>query len=99
MIINYRLPREGISYIVMLLSSKDKIIQTDYINSSTRISYENLIPDQYKIKVVEDSNSNQQWDSGDYHRKIQPEKIYYFPKPLSIRGYWELEESFQIPEE
>lgn len=99
LIINYRLPREGISYIVMLLSSKDKIIQTDYINSSTRISYENLIPDQYKIKVVEDSNSNQQWDSGDYHRKIQPEKIFYFPKPLSIRGYWELEESFQIPEE
>jgi hypothetical protein len=41
-------------------------------------------------------NLNGKWDTGNYKKKIQPEKIFYFDKPIIIRGYWEVEEVFKI---
>jgi len=40
-----------------------------------------LKPDKYKIKVIFDSNGNGKWDTGNYLKKIQPEKVEYFSEP------------------
>ena len=40
-----------------------------------------LKPDKYKIKVIYDSNGNGKWDTGNYLKKIQPEKVEYFSEP------------------
>ena len=40
-----------------------------------------LKPDKYKIKVIFDRNGNGKWDTGDYLKKIQPEKVAYFSEP------------------
>jgi len=96
LMMRYQIEEEGIGYIISLISSKDKIIQTDTILSSRKIYYTHLIPDHYKIKVIEDVNLNGKWDTGNYEKKIQPEKIFYFDKPIIIRGYWEVEEVFKI---
>ena len=66
------------------------------ITSSSDLVYKNLVPGNYKIKVVEDLNKNGKWDTGNYKKKRQPEPIYYFEKPIQIRGYWDLEEEFRI---
>jgi len=47
--------------------------------------------------MIEDKNANGKWDTGNYKQKTQPEPIFYFEKPLLIRGYWEVEEWFQVP--
>jgi hypothetical protein len=43
---------------------------------NTRLIYKALEPAQYKIKLLEDQNRNEKWDSGDYFKHRQPEPIY-----------------------
>jgi len=53
-----------------------------------------LNPGKYKVRVIEDCNGNQQWDTGHYLRKIQPERISYYPPLLELRANWDLNEQF-----
>lgn len=93
---NYQVKQPGKEFIVSLLDSRDHILQTDIVSSSVQVKYFHLSPGEYRIKVIEDRNGNGKWDTGNYRKKQQPEPIFYFDKPLSIRGYWELEESFDL---
>ena len=45
-------------------------------------------PGQYKIRAIDDLNSNGRWDTGDYSIKKQPEPVYYYPSDYEIRGNW-----------
>lgn len=87
---------EGNHYLIYLLDAKDREVREDLITSSSELIYNNLVPGNYKIKVVHDLNKNGKWDTGNYKKKCQPEPIYYFEKPIQIRGYWDLEEEFRI---
>lgn len=87
---------ETADYLIFLLDAQDREIRKDLITSSSELVYNNLVPGNYKIKVVKDLNKNGKWDTGNYKKKRQPEPIYYFEKPIQIRGYWDLEEEFRI---
>ena len=63
---------------------------------STTITYSYLNPDTYRINAFCDENNNGVWDTGKYLTKQQPEKVFAFPKSISIRAYWDLEETFKI---
>jgi hypothetical protein len=92
---NY-LVEDNNQYIVMLLNSGGIEVQKDIISSTVQITYEHLLPGNYKIKVINDRNKNGKWDTGNYKSRQQPEKITFFSKPITIRGYWDLEEIFEI---
>lgn len=96
--INYVSDKPGMSYIVNLLGAKDAVIQKNILTGSQTISYTNLTPGSYRIKVVEDRNKNGVWDTGNYFTKEQPETIFFFNKPIEIRGFWDLEEDFDFKE-
>ncbi|MBR4135196.1 MAG: Ig-like domain-containing protein [Bacteroidales bacterium] len=85
-------------YIAQLLKD-NTILQEDRFSASTKISYPNLEPGNYRIKVIEDLNRNGRWDSGNYELKQQPERVLFFSHPISIRAYWDSEEQFEIPVE
>lgn len=87
---------EVTDYLIFLLNAQDREVRKDLITSSSELVYNNLVPGNYKIKVVKDLNKNGKWDTGNYKKKRQPEPIYYFEKPIQIRGYWDLEEEFRI---
>lgn len=87
---------EATDYLIFLLDAQDRVVRKDLITSSSELVYNNLVPGNYKIKVVKDLNKNGKWDTGNYKKKRQPEPIYYFEKPIQIRGYWDLEEEFRI---
>ena len=96
--INYVPDQPGMSYVVELLGVKDAVIQKNIITGQQTVTYDNLIPGSYKIRVVEDRNRNGRWDTGNYFKKEQPEVIFFFNKPLEIRGFWDLEETFDFKE-
>lgn len=95
LIMNYELPEDGKTYIVTLWKGERKI-QEDRIISSSTITYSFLNPDTYRISAFCDENDNGLWDTGDYSAKQQPEKVFAFPKSISIRAYWDSEETFKI---
>lgn len=94
--INYSIADHSCQYLVYLLNNKGGILQQDVISSERTINYTHLEPGNYKIRVVKDRNNNGRWDTGNYREKIQPEEIFFFDKPINIRGYWDIEEDFEL---
>jgi len=48
------------------------------------------------LKVIFDRNGNGRWDTGDYLKKQQPERVMYFPKTIEIRANWDQEEQWEL---
>jgi uncharacterized protein (DUF2141 family) len=48
-------------------------------------------PGDYEIRILEDVNKNGIWDPGNYHLKLQPEKVYAIPQKINIRADWDNE--------
>lgn len=94
---NYEVPGTGFQYIARLWSGK-QMVQEDIFIESKQIQYKYLTPGNYSITLIEDRNHNGRWDAGDYRLKLQPEKVIQYPEAINIRGFWENEESFEIPD-
>jgi uncharacterized protein (DUF2141 family) len=83
-------------YIVQLLDEKENIIRENYIDKSTVIDYKYLSPKIYRLKIIDDVNSNKKWDSGNFSKKIQSEKVIYNAEPINVRSNWDLELTWNI---
>ena len=81
-------------YVLQLLTTDEKTVLYEYIiHSSTDISIANMLPGTYVIKYIIDTNRNGLWDNGDFNKRQQPEKVGYYPQPITVRAYWDLEQS------
>lgn len=95
LIMNYQLPDNGKQYVATLWH-KNHILQEDILSDSKTITYTYLAPDAYQVSIYCDENGNGRWDSGDYRKHLQPEKMYLFSNTINIRAFWDSEESFVI---
>ncbi|MFQ5335868.1 MAG: hypothetical protein ACE5DN_07315, partial [Flavobacteriales bacterium] len=89
-------PDSMAAYIIQLLSDKGKVVREDKITGSTVLQYDHLNPGAYKIKLIFDRNGNGQWDTGNYLKQQQPERVIYYSGKLGIRGNWEQETEWTI---
>ncbi|MGB5229758.1 MAG: Ig-like domain-containing protein [Eudoraea sp.] len=96
---NLRLNLAGeISYpvIVQLTDVKEKLYREVYLSETTAIDFNTLDPGNYLIRIIFDSNANGIWDTGNYLKKIQPEKVIYYPGIIEMRANWEKIETFTV---
>ena len=77
------------TYLVELIQGEKVMASQISIDGSAQFVY--LQPGKYDIRVVEDSNGNGRWDTGDYSKNLQPEKVFYYPSGYDIRSSWEHE--------
>lgn len=54
-------------------------------------------PGDYELRILYDENNNGYWDPGNYEKKLQPEKVYYFPQKLNIKANWDNERDIELP--
>jgi uncharacterized protein (DUF2141 family) len=94
LIMQYTIMQPGTSYIISLLNSGGHTIRDTVVTESTTITYPNLTPGTYKLKAIEDLNQNGRWDTGNYEKKQQPERVFFFGKSIQVRGQWEIEEEW-----
>ena len=59
-------------------------------------TFSNLEPGKYNLRLIKDSNMNNKWDTGNYLKKINPEKVIYLPKVIDLRANWEINEIFLV---
>ena len=86
------------NYIVQLTDADNNVLrETQVINQKT-INFNNLKPQSYRIRVIEDRNNNGQWDTGVYLKKLQPEKSWFFHKNFNVRANWDIEETMNLEE-
>ncbi len=84
-------------YVMQLIASSGEVVREEFFSkNSTDFNYTNLMPDEYKIKLLLDENNNKIWDSGNYYQHLQPEKIIYYEKPLTVRANWEMEIQWNV---
>ncbi len=58
--------------------------------------FNNIDPGNYLIRLIYDQNGNGIWDTGSYLKKVQPEKVIYYPQTIEVRANWELEQTFTV---
>ncbi len=81
-------------YIVQLLTDRDIPVKEYIVRETEKLDFPHLKSGNYRIKVIEDVNKNNIWDSGNYWEKRHAEKVRFLEKPISIRENWDLIESF-----
>lgn len=76
----------------------DKILIQKQWKQDGQISFENLSPTTYVMKAFWDTNANGKWDTGNYRKKIQPERTKVFSKEIKVPSNWELEVEWKFKE-
>ena len=82
--------------IVQLTNEKGKVEREIFADESQVFEFNNLNPGKYMARVIFDSNGNQKWDTGNYLKKIKPEKVSYYPTLIEMRANWEGNETFNL---
>lgn len=82
---------------VQLLDPQDKVLrQVPVINGQADFYY--LNPSKYGARLINDTNNNGVWDTGQYEGKRQPEMVYYYTQILEPKANWELEQTWNLTE-
>ncbi|MCD4745231.1 MAG: Ig-like domain-containing protein [Bacteroidales bacterium] len=96
-VLNIKLEDINGHYIIQLLDEEEQVLDEKIITDNEIIKYEYLNPGNYKLKAILDVNNNLKWDTGDYLKKTEPEKVFYFPGIINIRANWDVEEDWELP--
>lgn len=76
--------------------SKEKLIRQMSIWKDTLVQLDNISEGDYYLKATEDRNNDKRWNSGLFGNRIQPEKVFFFPLPISVKAGWDIEDLWEI---
>ncbi len=82
--------------VVQLLSKNDKVEAQQRTDKEGNADFFFMKPGEYYMRCYVDANGNGQWDTGDYASGLQPERVYYFGKPLPLKAQWDLRQDWDI---
>ncbi len=84
-------------YVIQVISTSDVEVASFNVDNKKTFDkrVEMVSPEEYKLKVIEDTNINRRWDAGNYDTHRQPERIFW--KPIEgLRADWEVETELDI---
>lgn len=82
--------------VVQLLQRNDKPTREIAVEADGRADFFYLKPGEYFLRCFIDRNGNGKWDTGNYASALQPEEVFYFPKALSVKAKWDIEQDWNI---
>ncbi|WP_299182457.1 Ig-like domain-containing protein [uncultured Aquimarina sp.] len=80
--------------LIQVTDEQGKFISEKIVTKQETTVFDNLDPGKYNLRVILDSNKNGIWDTGNFLKGIQPEKVVYFPEAIEVRANWELKQIF-----
>lgn len=79
--------------VVQLLDASGRVLQSvSTVNNRADFFY--LLPNTYYVRAFIDENKNGIWDTGNFDEGLQPEPMYYFPKPIPLKVRMEIEQEW-----
>ncbi|MDP5157904.1 MAG: Ig-like domain-containing protein [Flaviramulus sp.] len=81
--------------IIQLTDSEGKVKMEQAVTNSDPVDFLNLLPGKYFIRVIHDTNGNGKFDTGNYLKKIQPERVSHFQE-IEVRADWGYQETLQF---
>ena len=64
----------------MIDSNGDVIREFKNVNQDATYNFDYIRPGKYTFRLIEDTNNNDIWDTGNYLKKIKPETCLLFFK-------------------
>ena len=84
------------NYILQLVNDRG-IVVNEYLRSGNQeFKIEYVKPGNYSMRLVIDENHNNKWDTGDYLKKMQPERMINYLDPIQVRSNWDVEIVWKI---
>jgi uncharacterized protein (DUF2141 family) len=84
-------------FILQMIDSNGDVIRVfKNVNQDATYNFDYVRPGKYIFRLIEDANNNDKWDTGNYLKKIKPERVYYFSNELEVRANWDLNETFNL---
>ena len=74
--------------IVQLLNAAGNAVMENH-TSNGRCSFYFVKPGVYYMRLISDANGNGKWDTGDYAKGVEPEKVFYYHHSLELRALFE----------
>jgi uncharacterized protein (DUF2141 family) len=71
-------------------------IKKSYPLKTSEWSNKFINPGEYEIRILFDDNSNGKWDTGNYSKKLQPEKAITLKEKLAIKANWDNERDIKL---
>jgi hypothetical protein len=82
--------------VVQLMSAEQKVLTEKTTDADGILEFPFLAPANYMFKVIYDINKNGIWDTGNYLKGIQPEKVTFYSEEINVRSNWDLEVSWRL---
>lgn len=84
------------NYILQLVNDRG-IVVNEYLRSGNQeFKIEYVKPGNYSMRLVIDENHNNKWDTGDYLKKTQPERMINYLDAIQVRSNWDVEIVWKI---
>ncbi|HET9486050.1 MAG TPA: hypothetical protein VFO54_01375, partial [Chryseosolibacter sp.] len=93
-IINVEIRTAEKAFLVELLDKTFKVIRQ--VKNKKQVRFEDVVPGDYQIRLIIDTNNNGRWDPGNYFRNIEPEHVVYFrhadqsPIIKGVKANWDI---------
>lgn len=80
--------------LIQITNEKLEVVAEEYVTEAKPFyNFLNIEPQNIFIRAIIDSNKNGKWDTGDYLKNVQPERIVYHPKKIELRANWDWDET------
>jgi hypothetical protein len=83
------------NYYAELLNSSKQIVSRQLIQNN-HISWKNILPGAYTIRILIDTNKDSNWNTGDYFKHLQPEKYLFYTKEILVKPNWDNELEWKL---
>ncbi len=80
---------------VELLDAQDKVLRTVPVTEG-KADFYYLAPGKYCARLINDTNGNGRWDTGNYAEKRQPESVYYYWQVIELKANFDITQSWSI---
>jgi hypothetical protein len=80
---------------VELLDAQDKPVRRRRVVKGM-VDFYFLNPGKYAARLINDTNGNGLWDTGNYEKGIQPEEVFYYPKILEYKALWDVTQPWNV---
>lgn len=82
---------------VELLDRSDKVVRREPVEGEIA-SFLNVNPGDYYARLVIDTDGNGEFTTGSYDDFRQPEYTFYYPKKITLKKNWDLDQTWNIYE-
>lgn len=79
-------PEANTNYLVQMIQNEKIVAESKELDKE--VEFEFLKAGKYTVKVILDLNENGRWDTGNYLKNKQAEKVYFLPSEYEIRANW-----------